>query len=245
MKMTSPGPLGRLVAATLVVAIGCATASAAFVISEATDFFTPSFRGTDSSTYFGWSPGTLGEKVGSANVLNGVPSINPDNLAGGALLTATGSVYISGSFNIYTSVSAITNAGLKLTIPTDGVVGTDGFTSIIIQGTGFGGFGFPLDTFTFGSINGISATYLYGSNAADAGQWWAKWDLPGNQASYEVDILGYSADAGVLSVTSMVVDTHYSPSAAALYTATLGAIPEPSVALCGSLGLLLLFKRRR
>ena len=230
-------------AAALSLAASVASVSAAFVIDSATDFFEPSFRGGTTSTYFGWSTETIG--VGG-NTVNGTPSINPAALTGSSFLAQAGTNdVISGTNNVYSSVAGINSAQITLTIPTAGVVGVDGFTTIIIQGTGFGGFGFPLDAFTFGTIDGISATYLYAANSAagNPGQWWAKWEVPGNEENYSVDVLGYDAGAGVLSVTGMVVDTYYSETA---FAPDVAVVPEPSSALLGisALGSLVFMRRR-
>lgn len=226
-------------------------ADGAFVISEATGLFTPSFRGSSSTTHFGWRYGTWdgnpssdGQPDITPDVINGTPSDNPANLAG-PLLTQSGAVdIVSSSDNIYSSVSSVNSAGLILTIPTDGLVGTTGYTTIIIQGMGMGGYGMPLDTFGFGNINGIEPVFVYGlNNAAEpAGQWFAKWEIPGNQESYTVSIHGHSAGVGVLSVTDMMVDTWFSETS---FASDLAVVPEPTtLALCVA-GAALLFRHRR
>ena len=241
----------------LAALLGSSTASAAFVVYEGTGLFAPSFRGDAASTYFGWSygswdgnpPPAVGEPDPSPDTINGTPSINPGGLPGTAFLTQGTSVdLVSGSNNIYSSVGAINNAGLQLHIPTAGEVGTDGFTTIIIQGSGLSGamfgFGGALDGFGFGEINGVSPEYLITRNASGTAQWWAKWELTGNQASYTVDINGqYGSQGGtVLSVTDLQVDTLFSESGFALDTAI---VPEPSAALLSLLGAAALLRRRR
>lgn len=228
---------------SLAVALICtvSTAGAASVISQSPGLFTPSFRSDANTTYYGWGTGTLG--VGG-NTVNGTPSINPAALSGNSFLVqATTTDIVASSNNIYSSVAGVNNAQVSLNIATLGTVGSAGFTTIIVQGFGAAGFGFALDTFTFGAINGISPTYEYGINAAGAGQFWAKWEIPGNQASYNVAVNGYSAGAGVLSVTNMIVDTTYSTASYAVDSAS--AVPEPSMAILGLSGLGLLAHRRR
>lgn len=237
-----------LIAAAL--AAGTAHLSAAFVIGESTGMFTPSFRSGSNTTYFGWSLGSWdgnpADAPGEADVINGTPSINPDGLAGTSFLTQSGATdIVSSSNNIYSSVGAVNSAGLSLNIPTSGTVGVAGFTTIIIQGLGFSGFGMALDAFAFGDINGVSPTYLYASNAVagSQGQWWAKWEIPGNQASYTVNIVGHDAGVGVLSVTDMIVDTQYSTTG---YAADFAVVPEASTSLLGlaAIGLGVLRRRR-
>ena len=244
MKPFLRHPIFRAAACTAALFCSIPLTHAAFVLSDATGFFETSFRGEANTTYFGWSNGTIG--VGG-NTINGTPAINPDNLSGSSFLVQAGSNdIVSGSNNLYTSVNAVNTAQLTLNIPTSGVVGIAGFTTIIIQGYGFGGFGFPLDAFAFGDIEGIAPTYEYGATAVEMnrGQWWAKWEIPGNAASYSVDITGHDAGAGVLSVTDMIVDTQYSTTGYAADSATL--VPEPSVMLTlSAAGGALLLRRRR
>jgi hypothetical protein len=236
---------------------GGSTASAAFVVYEGTGLFAPSFRGDAASTYFGWAygswdgnpPPAVGEPDPSPDIINGAPSINPGGLPGTAFITQGTSIdLVSGSNNIYSSVDVINSAGLQLHIPTTGTVGSGGFTTIIIQGSGLSGalFGFngALDGFGFGEINGVSADYLITRNANGTAQWWAKWELPGNQASYTVDINGQYGSSGgsVLSVTDLQIDTLFSNSG---YAPDTAIVPEPSGALLSLLGAAALLRRRR
>ena len=233
------------------------SASAAFVIAESTFLVTPSFRGEANTTYFGWSAGTWDGNADSTppdpvipDIVSGTPSINPGALAGTSFLTQSGTNdVVSGSNNIYSTVSGINAAGIQLTIPTSGVVGSSGFTTIIIQGLGLNGAAFGgtsgLDGFGFGAINGILPEFIIGTNADVEGQWWAKWELPGNAASYTVDVTGVSNTAalGVLSVTELHIDTIYSNSN---YAPDLAVVPEPSALLLSAFaGLGLIVRRSR
>ncbi len=251
---TSRRPLFLLPALAAILA--GSQASAAFVIAETNGLFDPSFRGAANTTYFGWANGTWDGNADSTppdpvipDVISGTPSINPGSLAGSSFLTQSGTNdVVSGSNNIYSSVAGITAAGLQLIIPTSGVVGSAGFTTIIIQGVGLNGAGFGgtsgLDGFGFGAIEGILPEYLIGTNADIEGQWWAKWEIPGNAASYTVDVLGaQNGEGSVVSVTDLTVDTLYSGTG---YAPDLAIVPEPSSFLLSLVaGLGLIVRRRR
>lgn len=227
-------------------------ASAAFVINESTSLFTPSFRGGADTTYFGWSYGTWDGNADAVppddpipDIINGTPSINPGS--GGLLTQAVTADIISSSDNIYSSVGQINGLGLQLSIPTSGTIGLGGYTTIIIQGFGLNGAMFgaaALDGFGFGAINGIMPEYLIAGNASSQGQWWAKWELPGNAASYTVDIIGaqFGEEPLVVSITDMTVDTWFSESG---FAADLAVVPEPSAFLLSFAGIGLALRRRR
>jgi hypothetical protein len=227
-------------------------ASAAFIIAESTSLFTPSFRGGSNTTYFGWSPGTWDGNADAVppdapipDIINGTPSINPGS--GGLLTQAVTADIVSGSNNIYSSVGQINGIGLQLTIPTSGTIGLGGFTTIIVQGFGLNGSMFgagALDGFGFGAINGIMPEYLLAGNASTKGQWWAKWELPGNASSYTVDIVGaqFGAEPLVVSLTTMTVDTQFSESG---FASDIAVVPEPSGLLLSVAGLGLALRRRR
>jgi hypothetical protein len=207
-------------------------------INLATGPIAPSFRGAANTTYFGWSNGTwdgnppvnLGDPDVTPDVINGTPSINPGSLAGPLLVQNTATDVVSSSNNVYTGPASV---NLTLTVPTIGTPGT-GFTTIIVQGNGLGGFGGITDLFTFGDIEGVSPTYVHGVNADNQeAQFWAKWELPGNAASYSVNVGGSTFGAGVLSISDMTVDALWSPSGYA--PDAVAAVPEPtSFALVGA-----------
>lgn len=223
----------RLFLTALAVCIGASSAQANVIVT-ATGPFTPSFRGAASTTYFGWNNGSWDgndDVATTVDTLNGFPSINPGSLAGPLLVQTSAADIVSGSNNVYTSPA---NLKMMLSIPTAGTPGT-GFTTIIVQGNSLagGGFGGLLDTAKFGTIEGVAPTYVYGGNASTETQFWAKWELPGNSASYSVDITGTTTELGVASLSDMVVDTQWSPNGYAIDTAA--AVPEPtSFALVGA-----------
>lgn len=239
---TTPRPTRRplCLLPALAAALGFSSASAALVITGSSGIFTPSFRGGSNATHFGWSNGSWdgnpplveGDPDVTPDVVNATPSINPTS--GGMLVQSVPGDIVSGSNNIYTSVAGANALGLQLVIPTAGTPGAAGFTTIIAQGFGLSGnlFGFTeaLDGFGFGAILGIQPEYVIGRNADGRGQWWAKWELPGNAASYTVEVIGKEGFPGgsVLSVTDMQVDTWFSESG---FAPDVAVVPEPSALL--------------
>lgn len=212
-------------------------AQAQFVISSGTGLFTPSVRGSANTTYFGWTEGNWDSNTGddtlAGELVNNPPAtINPGALANVGLLQTTNVDIISGSNNIFTNNTA--NLGLTLTIPTAGSVGS-GFTTIIIQGKGLASGMGLLNHVLFGDINGVSPSFAVGGNAfvPTTTQWWAKYEIPGNAATYSVNLTGGPGANNFfpISIAELVVDTSWSASA---YAPDTAIVPEP-----GSFGLLL------
>jgi hypothetical protein len=124
-----------------------------------------------------------------------------------------------------------------VTFDTTGVLGT-GFTSLILQGvTAFGPFGTPL---TFGNINGVSPTVVQGLNAAGNAQFWAKWDLPGNQNTYTGTLL--TGANSFVSFDVLSVDTYWN---AASFQPDAAIVPESGSAMLLLLTAAAGFVRRR
>lgn len=140
------------------------------------------------------------------------------------------------------------SANLTLEIPTNGVVGLDGFTTIIIQGIGSVTNTNPTNLFPVpGVINGISPDYVTGLNAIGRLQWWAKYQIPGNQTSYTVNLFlagGSPTEVNPISIRELVVDTQFSMTG---YAEDIALVPEPSsfAALLGGAGALGMGRRRR
>lgn len=216
----------------LTASIGLVTAPLAhsqFVINTSPGLFTPSFRDGSNAdlgntTYWGWTSGSYdqsldNELVDAPPVTLGTGGLN------GSLNQVGSNDILSGSNNIYTGGFA--NEVLTLGIPTNGTPSA-GFTSIIVQGrTAFGGFNVTPGLFS--SIAGVAPTLVFGNNAAGQGQFWAKYEVPGNAASYSVD---WSMPE-LTSVAGLTVDTQWSPTGFATDTA---AVPEPSVWILVVLG---------
>jgi hypothetical protein len=226
-------------------------ASGQFIISDSPGLFTPSFRdltNTDlgNSTFFGWGPstgwGTSGnfrfdgttdnDRIDLPPALQGVGGLT------GTLQQLSDNTILAGSNNIYTA--AFEDEYLRLQIPTNGTVGS-GFTTIILQGhTAFGGFATnTTNDFDFPLLAGATPNVVVGVNAAGQGQFWAKYEIPGNAASYQLD---FGLLTENVSMSELQVDTKWRNTSFAPDTAT--AIPEPSsAALFVTLGAFLIGRR--
>lgn len=231
------GTKKSLLLAAIAISVSASANAAPFVIAEGTGPFVPSFRGSGSNTtYFGWESGTWdGNPDPGPDTVNGVPSINPGSLAGTLLVQNSGDDIVSSSNNLYPG-----GFDLTLTIPTGGPGDSTGMTTIIVQGNGLQ-LGIQMGVFGFGPIAGVNPTYAVGLNAEAEAQWWAKWEIPGGESSYSVDISDFDPlDIGVSSVTDMIVDTYWSLSGFAGDTAV---VPEPGAMATFAIGAVGLISR--
>lgn len=214
---------------------------AQFIIESSSAIFAPSFRdatNTDfgNTTWWGWSPGSFdqtidNELIDSPPVTLGIGGLD------GTLNQASTNDILASSNNIYTGTFVA--EALNFSIPTNGTVGS-GFTTIIVQGrTAFGGWNVTPGGFS--DIAGISPSVVFGNNALSRGQFWAKYEIPNNAASYALTL----TVPDFTSIAEITVDTQWSPTSFALDTAV---VPEPSSALLmliGSAGLIALRARRK
>lgn len=230
-------------------------------ITQQTGLVAPDFRGSPNTAYFGWSDGQFfGQPVppstsrilnnpatsfGSVGTIEGVELYQNDRDASPFVMIG------SSGGNIYTGSGAIgKQAAATLVVPAFPAALDSGFTTIVIQGrtTTAGGFStlellisnYPV----FSSINGISPDFVISGNAANQGQWWAQYNIPGSASSYTV---GMTFPGGVsttpISIAGMSVDTYWSSSG----YANVSAVPEPSTfaLLVAFAGLCLTFRYRR
>ena len=240
------------------------------VISNATGLFTPSFRDASSNTfdtnfttYYGWTgnidPGSSADDFGFDNATDPFGKIDdrvvnvPVQRGAGGIdgtlnqtdLTQT---ILSSSNNIFVGNAANQSftAYLTLEVATNGAPGPDGFTTVIIQGIGsITGTELQLPAqpgvITLQSGLVISPEFLSGRNASSRLQWWARYEIPGNQPIYSVSIEflgGPGINPG--SLREISVDTIYSLSGYA--REDLVVVPEPGVSLnlicaVGTLGI--------
>lgn len=211
-------------------------------LTQQSGLVSPSFRGQANTTFFGWNEGQFfGQPVPPTTfrILNNpVTSIGNVGLGEGVELyqndrSSSPFVMIGSSVgNIYTGSGPVgKQAFATLVAPTAPGVLDSGFTTIVIQGrtTTAGGFS-TLESLTsnypvFSSINGINPTFVISGNAANQGQWWAQYSIPGSAASYSIGLTFPGGAATTpISIAGMSVDTYWSDSA----YADVSAVPEPS-----------------
>jgi hypothetical protein len=220
-------------------------------IYSATDIFVPSFRdltNTDAgnTTYYGWGPGTFDGGVNNELMESPAPALGLGGLNGTLNQLGTADI-LSGTNNLFIGTNGVTET-LTMQIPTNGVPGVDGFTTIILQGLTNGtGAGLINNLPVFDPINGISPTFAVALNSLDVGQWWVKYEIPGNAATYNLtatvsNFFGSMSQSNPLSIKTITVDTVYSPTGYATET----AVPEPaSIGLLAIGGFAMLRRRRR
>jgi len=213
----------------LFVAAATGAQGATFNIATAADVFAPSERGSANSTYVGWDifdDGGAGDGI--------IDDQTPDLGSGaGSLATTNGESHISSSMNFYSGGGSVAET---VGFETDGMPG-EGFTTIIAQGkTLFGGFGTAIE---FSDILGATPEVIQGTNAQGSGQFWAKWEVPGNQTNLSFDLS--TGPGSRISLDKVTVDTSWSLEG---FSDDTAVVPEPS-ALALSLGALALAVRRR
>lgn len=221
-----------LVSVTLL--LGTANTPAQFVIQTSGGLFDPSFRGAANTTWFGWGPNSFEGATANELIDNPSPTIGTTT-TGISFTQNPGNDVLASSDNIYTGTALGTD--LLLQIPTAGNLGS-GFTTIIVQGrTAFGGYDTPP---SFQPISGLNPVFTVGPNANGAGQFWAKYEIPGNLATYDLTI--QLPTASFISIAELEFDTQWSPAA---FATDLAVVPEPGVVtIAGLAGMALLLRAR-
>lgn len=217
----------KVLCLAVVGALAANVVSAQFVINSSPGLFDPSFRGQANTTWFGWGPGSFDGLTNDELIDNPAPTIGTTT-AGVSLTQSTAFDILSSGNNIYTGTAGATD--LLLNLPTSGTTGS-GFTTLIIQGrTAFGSYA-PAPVFN--DIGGVGAAFAQVNNANGAGQFWAKYEITGNQSDYN---LAVTLIAGSFtSIAELEVDTYWSATGFAPDTAV---VPEPGMLALLALGSL-------
>jgi hypothetical protein len=183
------------------------TPALAHIMDQVSGSVIPSSRGGRGTTHFGWD--TFGNSGPAAVIDDRTPDIGSDLSGLARFRTTNGQVHqFAGGGNLYFTTGTLAE---EVTVPTNGLPGTVGFTTIMLQissaSSGFGGATFPAPI-TLSNINGVVPTVVQGTSSASA-QLWAKWVVPGNQPSYTIAISGPPNQAHY-SFDRVVVDTQFS-----------------------------------
>lgn len=232
----------RSLALTLILSTAAVATAAPFDLNTTTNIVVPSFRGAANTTWTGW-------EVWNKDVFDfepdGIPDLEvindntPDiGTHAGSFKTTNNEDHVSGSGNYYAAGLTVAEE-VTFTTPTGG---PGGFTTVIVQGvTAFGAWS---NDVTFGAIDGVSPTLevmeLTNNNAADAGQFFVKYEIPGTITDPKFTL---SADPGHTSIGRFVVDAVWSADGYAADTAV--HIPEPTSAVIALLGIAGTMLRRR
>ncbi|MBP7949718.1 MAG: PEP-CTERM sorting domain-containing protein [Verrucomicrobiales bacterium] len=220
---------GVLTALSLIQPLTAATYS----IAEQTALIAPSTRGGPNTTYYGW------DTFNDADARNVPINDNTPDMGtapvGALFRTTNGEDHVLGSGNFYLFAG---NPAEEVTAVASGILGT-GFTTVILQGlASFDPFPGP---WVFAPVNGVAPQVVQGVNAGNFGQFWVRYDLPGNDASY---VIPFGATGQHFSLDKFTVDTFWSPTG---FQPDLVIVPEPSGALvlALSLGAVVLGRRRQ
>ncbi|MES2736667.1 MAG: Ig domain-containing protein [Verrucomicrobiota bacterium] len=185
-------------------------AALASIMDQATGIVAPSSRGSAGTTFFGWE---AFNNPGPAAIINdNTPDIGTYVGSLARFRTTNSQIHqFAGNANLYFLSGTLAE---EVTVPTAGIVGEGGFTTIFLQiasatsGMGGGSFAGPITT----TINDVAPTAVVQAGSATSAQYWAKWEIPGNQPTYTIVISGPENQAH-FSFDKVVVDTKFSPYA--------------------------------
>lgn len=182
------------------------TPPAANVMSDVSGLVTPSTRGNVKTTSFGWETfNDVNNRTAPVVINDSTPDLGYTTTAGANFQTTNGETHLLGSGNVYFFAGTLAE---QITVPTNGTIGS-GFTTLILQIASASGFGGFADNITLGNINGIAPEIVQSINSSGAGQLWAKWKIPGNQATYTIPVSGPTGQAH-FSFDKVMVDTLWS-----------------------------------
>lgn len=207
--------------------VSVTTAPTASALGSVTGLVRPSTRGNVRTTHFGWETlNDIGSRVMGTSVIDdSTPDIGYTTTAGARFQTTNGEGHLLGSGNLYFLGGTLAE---RITVPTNGTVGANGSTTIILQivssagnPSGENAFAGPITA----TIDGVAPTMVaQGVNSTGTGQYWAKWQMAGNQATYLIDLAGPPNQAH-FSFDKVIVDTLFNSAASAFQGDTMAELP--------------------
>jgi hypothetical protein len=207
VKVSNAANTDGLPSITATVTVLKVTPPYAHALSLETDLVAPSQRGEPGSTWSGWASFNEPEERDQP-----IDDATPDigfTLEGAAFRTTNAEDHVLDTGEFFFASGSLAE---EITIPSDGVVGPDGFTTVILQIAATPQSGpFPGVIFV-GTIDGVTPEVVQGLNSLGDGQLWAKWKLPGNKASYVVELVGAPNQAG-FRFGLVMVETFFSETA--------------------------------
>jgi hypothetical protein len=186
---------------------------ASFTLNREANMVTPTTRGARNTTHFGWD--TFEDPANYAVPGTALNDTTPDitsamTPAGVRFESLHGNKNRASSGNFYSGFAEATSiVNERVTVVTNGTVGATGKTTILLQIIAGSFAGNPSNfasTWQFSAINGVEPTQvLQTRNGGGFGQVWVRWELPGNETSYQFTIT--SATNAHMSFDRIQIDT--------------------------------------
>jgi hypothetical protein len=186
-----------------------------FTLNRESGLVTPTTRGSRQTTHFGWDsfedPATY--PVPGTALNDDTPDITSAMTPAGVRFQSLHSnKNRASSGNFYSGFAEATSiVNERVTVVTNGTVGAGGKTTILLQmiaGSFSGNTSDFASTWQFSQINGVvPAEVLQVRNGSGFGQVWVRWELPGNQTSYDLTIT--SATNAHMSFDRIEIDTWF------------------------------------
>ncbi|MEQ1747971.1 MAG: putative Ig domain-containing protein [Prosthecobacter sp.] len=204
VKITNAANPGGALSTAATVTVLPVSPPSAYVMSQNAGLVAPSSRGLVGTTWFGWE--AFNEPAARAQPIDdSTPDIGT-TMVEANFQTTNSQDHVLDNGNLSFTSGTLAE---QITVPTNGTIGSSGFTTLVLQIAAVSGSGAFAAPITLSSINGLAPTVVQGLNSGGDGQLWAKWDLPGNQASYLISISGAPGQAN-FSFDRVMVDSLYS-----------------------------------
>ena len=211
--------------------------------AEVSTFTTPDAwtRGSAFSTYYGWD---VFEQPAGSLLNDSTPDLNPFGITGVSMVQQnTDFGNITSTNNLYAGFAPTNRFNITTGVRTAGTQGA-GFTTVLVQVAGTGAAS-RLQPTEFTIAGAAPGKAVKGVNEAGAEQLWMEWQITGNQALYDLRLVGGTNHA---TIGALTIDTSWRASNSLSNTAPTAIVPEPSavtLTLCATMGLLALSRRRR